>query len=235
MTVLRRPVGWCWMASRGADKRGGQRAVAGSRSSSARPFAFTVLTLLAILVGGVAELAHHPGEAGGARDRQRAEAVHRARAAGPRPLRRARAATSATRRWCGRWSPIPRATARRRAPRSSSTTTRSSGARKRTGPDLHRVGGRYPNLWHYTHLMDPRVDQPGLEHADLRVAGQEGRIDAKLAPQEAGPDAEARRAVHQRGDRRRRDRPARARREAMVDRPRDARGHGGRGTPRWWR
>jgi len=27
---------------------------------------------------------------------------------------------------------------------------------KRTGPDLARVGGKYPNLWHYTHTIDPR-------------------------------------------------------------------------------
>jgi cytochrome c oxidase cbb3-type subunit 2 len=27
---------------------------------------------------------------------------------------------------------------------------------KRTGPDLHRVGGRYSNEWHYVHLMNPR-------------------------------------------------------------------------------
>jgi cytochrome c oxidase cbb3-type subunit 2 len=27
---------------------------------------------------------------------------------------------------------------------------------KRTGPDLHRVGGRYSDNWHYTHLMNPR-------------------------------------------------------------------------------
>jgi cytochrome c oxidase cbb3-type subunit I/II len=32
---------------------------------------------------------------------------------------------------------------------------------KRTGPDLHRVGGRYPNLWHYQHLRDPRSTSPG--------------------------------------------------------------------------
>src|SRR5262245_22696970 len=32
---------------------------------------------------------------------------------------------------------------------------------KRTGPDLHRVGGKYPNLWHFTHLMDPRATSPG--------------------------------------------------------------------------
>ncbi|MGK5082489.1 cytochrome-c oxidase, cbb3-type subunit I [Bdellovibrionota bacterium FG-1] len=27
---------------------------------------------------------------------------------------------------------------------------------KRTGPDLARVGGKYPDLWHYRHMMDPR-------------------------------------------------------------------------------
>ena len=32
---------------------------------------------------------------------------------------------------------------------------------KRTGPDLHRVGGKYPNLWHYQHLMDPRSTSQG--------------------------------------------------------------------------
>ena len=32
---------------------------------------------------------------------------------------------------------------------------------KRTGPDLHRVGGKYANLWHYLHMMDPRSTSPG--------------------------------------------------------------------------
>jgi cytochrome c oxidase cbb3-type subunit 2 len=27
---------------------------------------------------------------------------------------------------------------------------------KRTGPDLHRVGGRYSDEWHYAHLVNPR-------------------------------------------------------------------------------
>ncbi|MBK7843199.1 MAG: cytochrome-c oxidase, cbb3-type subunit I [Bdellovibrionales bacterium] len=27
---------------------------------------------------------------------------------------------------------------------------------KRTGPDLARVGGKYPDLWHYNHMIDPR-------------------------------------------------------------------------------
>lgn len=28
---------------------------------------------------------------------------------------------------------------------------------KRTGPDLHRIGGKYPNIWHYRHMEDPRA------------------------------------------------------------------------------
>ncbi|MDB6059065.1 MAG: cytochrome c oxidase, cbb3-type, subunit, partial [Verrucomicrobiales bacterium] len=32
---------------------------------------------------------------------------------------------------------------------------------KRTGPDLHRIGGRYPDAWHYNHMDDPRSTSPG--------------------------------------------------------------------------
>lgn len=32
---------------------------------------------------------------------------------------------------------------------------------KRTGPDLHREGGKYSNAWHYNHMMDPRTMSPG--------------------------------------------------------------------------
>ena len=32
---------------------------------------------------------------------------------------------------------------------------------KRTGPDLAREGNRYPNLWHYRHLIDARSVSPG--------------------------------------------------------------------------
>ncbi|HFC01240.1 MAG TPA: cytochrome-c oxidase, cbb3-type subunit I [Phaeodactylibacter sp.] len=32
---------------------------------------------------------------------------------------------------------------------------------KRTGPDLHRVGGKYNHAWHFTHLLDPRASSPG--------------------------------------------------------------------------
>ncbi|RZK50784.1 MAG: cytochrome-c oxidase, cbb3-type subunit I [Pedobacter sp.] len=32
---------------------------------------------------------------------------------------------------------------------------------KRTGPDLHRVGQKYSNAWHYNHMLDPTSMAPG--------------------------------------------------------------------------
>jgi cytochrome c oxidase cbb3-type subunit I/II len=32
---------------------------------------------------------------------------------------------------------------------------------KRTGPDLARLGGRYSDVWHYKHMLDPRELTPG--------------------------------------------------------------------------
>jgi cytochrome c oxidase cbb3-type subunit I/II len=32
---------------------------------------------------------------------------------------------------------------------------------RRIGPDLHRVGGKYPDLWHLRHMEDPRSTSPG--------------------------------------------------------------------------
>jgi cytochrome c oxidase cbb3-type subunit I/II len=47
---------------------------------------------------------------------------------------------------------------------------------KRTGPDLFRVGGKLPNLWHYQHLLDPRSTSPGslMPRYDWL---KEGRVD----------------------------------------------------------
>jgi cytochrome c oxidase cbb3-type subunit 2 len=50
---------------------------------------------------------------------------------------------------------------------------------KRTGPDLHRVGGRYSDEWQRTHLINPRDVVPEsnmpafafLEHAPADAAG----------------------------------------------------------------
>ncbi|MBC7617117.1 MAG: cytochrome-c oxidase, cbb3-type subunit I [Pedobacter sp.] len=32
---------------------------------------------------------------------------------------------------------------------------------KRTGPDLHRIGGKYTNAWHFNHMLDPTSMSPG--------------------------------------------------------------------------
>jgi len=32
---------------------------------------------------------------------------------------------------------------------------------KRTGPDLHREGGKYPDSWHYHHMREPSSMSPG--------------------------------------------------------------------------
>ncbi len=47
---------------------------------------------------------------------------------------------------------------------------------KRTGPDLQRVGGKYPNLWHYLHMGDPRSTSPGSNMPEYAFLA-DGRID----------------------------------------------------------
>lgn len=32
---------------------------------------------------------------------------------------------------------------------------------RRIGPDIHRVGSKYPDMWHYKHMLDPRSVTPG--------------------------------------------------------------------------
>jgi len=55
---------------------------------------------------------------------------------------------------------------------------------KRTGPDLHRVGGRYSDEWHRIHLMNPRdvvpeSNMPGYPWLE-RTAANARDIEAKL-------------------------------------------------------
>jgi cytochrome c oxidase cbb3-type subunit I/II len=68
---------------------------------------------------------------------------------------------------------------------------------KRTGPDLHRQGGKYPDSWHYNHMLDPQSMSPGsimppypwLITRDLYVDDMPAKIRALRAlgtPYEAG-------------------------------------------------
>ena len=73
---------------------------------------------------------------------------------------------------------------------------------KRTGPDLHREGGKYPDSWHYHHMYDPRTMSPGsimppypwlieddLDHSDL--AGKIRAMQTLGVPYAEGYDEQA--------------------------------------------
>ncbi len=57
---------------------------------------------------------------------------------------------------------------------------------KRTGPDLLRLGKKYPNLWHYLHMDDPTTVSPGslmpryswLKEQTLDISTTESKIKA---------------------------------------------------------
>ena len=56
---------------------------------------------------------------------------------------------------------------------------------KRTGPDLHRIGGRYSDVWQRLHLLDPRAVvpdsiMPAYPWLGERAADAEGAIQAKM-------------------------------------------------------
>jgi cytochrome c oxidase cbb3-type subunit I/II len=126
-----------------------------------RPLAFTVLTLISILVGGVAELLptilveqavpktgaaqkpYHALELEG-RDLYVREGCYVCHSQMVRPL----------------VSEFQRYGEASRAEEFLYDHPFQWGS-KRTGPDLHREGGKYPNLWHYSHLVDPRSTSPG--------------------------------------------------------------------------
>ena len=73
---------------------------------------------------------------------------------------------------------------------------------KRTGPDLHREGDKYPDSWHYHHMYDPRTMSPGsimppypwLIEDDLDATDLAGKIRAMQTlgvPYPEGFDTEA--------------------------------------------
>jgi len=57
---------------------------------------------------------------------------------------------------------------------------------KRTGPDLARIGGKYPNVWHYHHMLDPTTMSPGsimpsysfMAENDLDISSTPAKIRA---------------------------------------------------------
>lgn len=56
---------------------------------------------------------------------------------------------------------------------------------KRTGPDLHRIGGKYSDAWHRVHMLDPRAVvpasiMPAYPWLAERAANHDGSIDRRL-------------------------------------------------------
>jgi cytochrome c oxidase cbb3-type subunit I/II len=52
---------------------------------------------------------------------------------------------------------------------------------KRTGPDLARVGGKYPDSWHYNHMQDPQSMSPGSVMPSY-IWLYENKIDTAITP-----------------------------------------------------
>jgi len=59
---------------------------------------------------------------------------------------------------------------------------------KRTGPDLHRIGKKYNDNWHFNHMLDPRLTSPGsimpqypwLLKNDLDISHTKNKINAMV-------------------------------------------------------
>jgi cytochrome c oxidase cbb3-type subunit I/II len=126
-----------------------------------RPLLFTVLTLVAVLIGGVAELLPTIAVT-------RAVPAHGERQQPYSPLE-LEGRDLYVREGCYnchsqnirayRWE-----TQRYGAPSRAEEFVYDhpfQWGSKRTGPDLSREGGKYPSLWHYTHLVDPRATSAG--------------------------------------------------------------------------
>jgi cytochrome c oxidase cbb3-type subunit I/II len=175
-----------------------RQAAAWHRMLEGRPLAFTILTLIAILIGGVAELIpsvviHHEVPAGTVAEAETV-AAGGAGAPAPSPTGKAPGAAGAVVQPVeSKYAQLPYSPLElegrdiyvregcynchsqmirpfRHETLRYGEYSRAESYRydhpfqwgsKRTGPDLHREGGRYPNLWHYEHLSDPRSTSPG--------------------------------------------------------------------------
>jgi cytochrome c oxidase cbb3-type subunit I/II len=123
-----------------------------------RALIFTVLTLLAVLAGGVAEIVPSllvkPAESADARpyralelegrDIYLREGCYNCHSQMIRPFR-----------WEQQRYGEPSAMS------DSQFDHPFQWGSKRTGPDLAREGNKYPGVWHYQHLTDPRAVSPG--------------------------------------------------------------------------
>jgi cytochrome c oxidase cbb3-type subunit I/II len=150
-----------------------------------RPLAFTVLTIIAVLIGGIAELI--PSVVIGRSD-ARISQTH------PYTALELEGRDIYIREGCY--------TCHSQMIRPLRFETQRYGARsqlddsiwdhpfqwgsKRTGPDLAREGGKYPSSWHYSHMIDPRKISAGsnmppyafLETARVDLDGTTDKLHA---------------------------------------------------------
>ena len=98
---------------------------------------------------------------------------------------------------------------------------------KRNGPDLARVGGKYPNIWHLRHLEDPRSVSAGSNMPNFQWLLTDA-VDLATLPQEDRRDAHARGPVSR--DERRRDASPTPRAQAQGSRD-DLKAAGGTVAP----
>ena len=52
---------------------------------------------------------------------------------------------------------------------------------RRIGPDLHRIGGKYPDIWHYRHMENPRSTSQGsiMPNYDFLLTSKLSTLDTK--------------------------------------------------------
>ena len=53
---------------------------------------------------------------------------------------------------------------------------------KRTGPDLHRVGGKYNDSWHFNHMYDPQSTSSGsiMPRYPWLITGKSSELDKSM-------------------------------------------------------
>jgi len=53
---------------------------------------------------------------------------------------------------------------------------------KRTGPDLHRIGGKYSDNWHFNHMYDPQSTSSGsiMPRYPWLITGSSSELDKSL-------------------------------------------------------
>ena len=170
------------LALEAARRNGGP---AWHRLLEGRALPFTVLTAVAVLVGGIAEIV--PVVVIG--ENEAAQTSHRPYTALEIEGRDVYVSEGCYTCHSQMIRPFTWESARYGAPSQSTDSIWDhpfQWGSKRTGPDLAREGGRYPDVWHARHMEDPRSTSPGsimpayphLRTTHVDYAGTRGKLTA---------------------------------------------------------